>query len=651
MTAGRAARGWRGSGGRLAAALLSLGSLLACEVAAPPAEPPVEAPRCAPGELLDDVSPGGPACVPEECGVGPWGRLDRSAADIIYVAPWGEPLGLGTREQPLRSVQAAVERAAEADGGTILVAAGKYPEEVSVPRTRGGVRIRGRCQVMVTLDPGPEGRRTLAVGTRALLEVSGLTLHSRTSGEEFSWAVFVFARASLLAQDVAILGGRVGIEAIPFSEVAFEDSRLAGAGFYSVKASGVGRMTLLRSLIEGSSVGIRLWGGGGPVGATGELLVEDCSVRGHRGAALEVSGGAPAVVRRTDLIGNQQLGLEIVGRGDRRNAEIFVEDSRVTDTFPPSPGSYWGIAGVYEAELPVGFGGHGIEVSRWAHLVLRRTTIERAHGLALLASEGATVELYDSAILDTRENILPGSGQAIVARDGGEVYASGLVIEGSDGPGIYVLEGGRVEGSDVSLVENAFAGAVVFDGSLQLQDSEIRGSRPSGEHGGGAGVFAWAQPESKPPRVSLERVTLDDNPRGGLYLRGPGSYSVVDSTISEVRGGPYTAGVFASEGVGAWEDGAPVRGLQVAESLFEGLDGDGVLLDASSATLSGGSFSDLGGEPLYQQRCSDVEPPVVTATPDADPACRASPRPTDPKLEYHTIIVEIELEDGPGGGG
>jgi len=128
---------------------------------------------CPTGEVLD-----GETCVPEACGVGTWGDLPVDG-DTVYVAAGGT--GDGTVEQPLGSIQAALDLAGEQGGGLVAVAAGRYLETLSMGKDHDGVTLAGRCRELVTID-GSEGEEVPAVevvgenGRRPEVQIQGVTV-------------------------------------------------------------------------------------------------------------------------------------------------------------------------------------------------------------------------------------------------------------------------------------------------------------------------------------------------------------------------------------------------------------------------------------------------------------------------------------------
>ncbi len=127
--------------------LLSL--LLACSGSAPSSpSPSAETPGCDEGELHD-----GETCVPEACGMTPWGDVEGT----IFVDEAAAEGGDGTEAAPFQTIGAAVAVAGTDD--VVAVAAGTYKEKLAL--TDRDLTLAGRCSALVTLqDPGSSGGGT-----------------------------------------------------------------------------------------------------------------------------------------------------------------------------------------------------------------------------------------------------------------------------------------------------------------------------------------------------------------------------------------------------------------------------------------------------------------------------------------------------------
>ena len=127
--------------------------LLACTE---PSPTPVEEVPCAEGELLD-----GESCVPEACGLGPWGDLALTDT-TIYVD--GVTDGDGSMDAPFRTIQQGADAAYLQGGGDVAIAAGTYVENVVLDSHHVDVNLMGRCRALVVVDGSGTGRDGLLRG-------------------------------------------------------------------------------------------------------------------------------------------------------------------------------------------------------------------------------------------------------------------------------------------------------------------------------------------------------------------------------------------------------------------------------------------------------------------------------------------------------
>jgi hypothetical protein len=293
---------------------------------------------------------------------------------------------------------------------------------------------------------------------------------------------------------------------------------------------------------------------------------------------------------------------------------------------------------------PEDHAGRGIAVATGAHLFASRVLVSDSRQLGVgFSGEGATGELVDCRVTGTVPASEPGGGNGLVVESGAAVLATGLEVVGNAAPGVVVQADGVLELHDALLEDNGFAGAVSLDGGqLTMIGGEVRSTRQSWDSGGGVGVFSWDV--EQPSVVDVEGVVFEDLPGPGLYLRGAGSYRVVDSTFAHGGGPGVPGGVFAGEGVTRRSE-ADGAGLLVEGNSFSSLGGDALLLDASSATVADNGYEDVVGLDVYVQRCAEVLPPLVDGADAAEPWCQSVAWETAPLLEYAIYLYETGLEE------
>jgi len=179
-----------------------------------------------------------------------------------------------------------------------------------------------------------------------------------------------------------------------------------------------------------------------------------------------------------------------------------------------------------------------------------------------------------------------------------------------------------------------------------LDGGSLSNNRPAASDGGGVGVLTeWTQVGSWwSPEVTLTNLTLADNPLAGAYLNLNGSYQFDGCSFSNAQGilinGVLPAngnGIVALNQVGSWDGN---EGLLVQNSDFGGNAGVDLLLDDSSATLSGNTYT-AASQQVIQQDCTNAAPLDLQSDPADVLVCPAWDLPLAP-VAYR---VFLEAED------
>jgi hypothetical protein len=263
--------------------------------------------------------------------------------------------------------------------------------------------------------------------------------------------------------------------------------------------------------------------------------------------------------------------------------------------------------------------------------------------LSLLVSSGAVVQLVDVEIVDTLLGHQARGGASLGLQDAAVVEASRLSVHDSAGPGAFVTAGSSLSCSDCTFRDTDFAGLVVLDGELPLQDGSVSASRPGPSIGGGVGILCWHPPElGTGPVLRVEGTHLDGHAGPAVYLRGRGSYSLSGVHITGSAMLPGVPGaVLAMEGVEPWNE-ATGAGLHLEDVGFSGLPGDAILLDASSGTFEGLVFDDVAGYELRLQHCDGVEPPIDSGLLESND-CAGPLLLLDPPLWFAPAVEVIDV--------
>ena len=116
------------------------------------------APDCPEGDCEEEGCPEGQhldadgvTCVPEECGVGPWGNIDLEGygGPVIHVAPFGSADGDGSVQRPLDSISSALAMAGSLEAPLVAVAAGTWEGFFPIS---GELELEGRCPALTMID-------------------------------------------------------------------------------------------------------------------------------------------------------------------------------------------------------------------------------------------------------------------------------------------------------------------------------------------------------------------------------------------------------------------------------------------------------------------------------------------------------------------
>lgn len=240
----------------------------------------------------------------------------------IYVAPSGNDNNSGTIDQPLKTIQAAVDRAKPGD--TVYIRDGTYVEAVSITQS-------GNSENLITVKAYPgekpviDGRAGVDCLNCGLPDATLARTDSKT-GRAFNWAPLVGIQG-----DYIILEGFVVKRSIGRGIVVWRnDSKLSGVTLKN------------NQILDSRNAGILLEGN------TENVLIEN-NVIWHSGSyapwvdgrsaseldwpgALSVKGGNYVTVRENTIFENWAEGILIdTNSGNSKN--IIVEDNVVYDNF------------------------------------------------------------------------------------------------------------------------------------------------------------------------------------------------------------------------------------------------------------------------------------------------------------------------------
>ncbi len=575
---------------------------------------------CASG-FIDD----GGRCVPAACGTGTWGDLPVDEATVYVDAAVAEG-GDGSSDAPLTSIQSALDLAGSHGGGPVVVAAGSYPEVLTLGTQHADVQLAGRCRELVIVDAtaGDESTAGITVNTgHSEVRVSGLTVQGSPylgvlvpSGtlrladarvEESAWfglaaysgnpmapAVLDVERSDVVAATgLGILVQDDGTE-VRLLDVTVRDTRpdSAGDGGYGVLVKAGGLLEAEScSLWDNAECGLGASGEGSRV-ALWDSAVGDTrgGADGRSGYGISVEGAATLTAEGCVLAGNASVGIRAMGAG----TVVALAGSTVRGT----------------TASPSGDQGHGVQINDGAVLELCDCELVGNRGTGILAfDEGTAVAISNTVVRDTLPSEGDFLGFGIDVYGGASLWADGCVIRGNTALGVAVFDAGTevtllrtvVEDTrPIAGVESGFGVQVTQGASLvaedcgiigntsvglqlghpgtevQLRGSTIRDTSPDAVGLGGYGISAQAGAS-----LMVEDCLLASNHGAGLVAYEPGTLAVVsDSTVAD------TIAAWGAEGMVAIGVGAQLGATVVGHGLeARGNEGPGVRAVSAGSRL------------------------------------------------------------------
>jgi len=306
-------------------------------------------------------------------------------------------------------------------------------------------------------------------------------------------------------------------------------------------------------------------------------------VEADEGSVLEITGG--------EIRGNRTAGVLVA------TSAATLSGVEIRNTRPDEDGHY----------------GRGISAKDRSAVTIEDCLLEENHNIGIFVID-TVATLSNVEVQQTRRTVLGTMAMGVVAQDDTTLSATDLVVSDTEGPGLYTVHRATLDCDQCTLTANALAGAVSKSGGvLELSDSTISSIVPwQGE--GGVGILVSDSDSSLYPEQSLTVIdsTITNNALGAVYLKGPGDYTLIDSTLQGGTGSDTSAGawrhgdaLFATWG----EEGSIDADQLVLEgNTISQSSGAGIFLDGSSATLAGNLYQDNAVD-LLQQTCD------ITTTP------------------------------------
>ena len=468
----------------------------------------------------------------------------------------------------------------------VAVAAGNYVENLLLTRDHDGVHLAGRCRELVVLDAS-EGEE----------DESGIRAEAGVLGDTEWWV------------------SGIKVTGAPYLGIWLDSGLLEAT-----------RIALVGNLVFGASA----------FGASSEMVLSDTEIldtqplpNGTYGRGLNVQEGARLEAYSCLVSGNTEIGIFAAG-----DAEVVLRNVEVRDTHFQQ----------------VGAGGCGIGVQEGARLEAYSCLVSGNADVGILASHDAEVVLRDVEVRDTGQTHSTTVATGVGSQEDAELLATDLLVSETEGLGIFATTSGSLSCSGCDLLGNTFAGALAWGGgAIDLSNTTISGTRPDANEGGGIGIYASDRRADShgPPSLTLDAVTIEDQPYAALWLDGDGSYSISGSTLVggygmeiEYPDGTvalkYGDGVVALGGISIWDGSG---GLLLESTEIRDATRSGVLLDASSATLSHNTFTNNGTDLIWRNHADTPAPIGIDDIPIVDD-CPVFNHHI-PELEFNLYLEEI----------
>ncbi|MCB9761747.1 MAG: hypothetical protein H6739_18030 [Alphaproteobacteria bacterium] len=562
---------------------------------------------CGEGELLDRG-----VCVPEECGLGPWGNLE-GGDDAVWVLAGAEG-GDGTKERPLGSIQAGIDQVEGNGGGRVLVGEGTYGEQLIID-VKFALSVEGRCSAASTVSVGESadvGSVRLGGLPGRRVAFSGVTVRGGVGG------VWVKG-GDVELQDVAIVGTRFfGLLVAQMGTVnttaALRHVRVADVSNEEdfVEEVGAGIMVYPGVEVELEDVSVTGAMGFGIGIHAAEARLEDVKIADVTEGSLGIGAGGLVI---TD-------GALVTGRGvhveDVANTGVWVFGQSPEMPVPPGPSVFdiqdLEIRGVHVLEFYHQYErAKGVHVSCGGAMYAADLEVSGVEGIAAgvsgTCSEEALLEMSDYLIEHDASAIWVYGPDAVMDARGGTIKNIG---GGGDEEDVYriaalmVFDGASAEFDELSVEDVFFAGMIVTDDATELTMSRVSVVGVEPGFGGEGGRGLHAQDRSV---VNLFDVSVSDVQDVGVAVHIGADVSADGLYVEDVHRLP---GQLASVGV-AVQRSSSFSGRDVQISGVEGpgavvlsgsefacrdlrvadVEGVGFFVQGASATLTGAG--ELGG--------------------------------------------------------
>ena len=381
------------------------------------------------------------------------------------------------------------------------------------------------------------------------------------------------------------------------------DSQIEDSHYRGLLASGDGTsVDLTRSDVRGTRPAANAalsWDVSGvEVNQRAELTGSDCRIEDNEGRGVKVVSSAHLDLNACDITGSLEGGLSVGGAALLGlGATARLTGGEVSGTDPSA-----------------GVDGRGVAVHRGGRLVATGTRIADNWNFGLTVSD-ASVDLTDVTVSDTHRSLGFPFAAGVVLQGQESSVAEGLVVESSDGLGLWSRFGHSTTCTDCDLIGNSGAGAAVQAGELILEDCTISATGRDPGVGGGVGVWAEGAVFGG-SQLEMSGCLVQGQTLAAIYIDGRGRYELCGNEFAGGEGFEWAPGiVLGTEAVvvtGGVRALGAAGGLALRDNLVRDSGSTGVLLDGSAASLFNNVYDNPAAEAVdvVQQACDlpGVEP-------------------------------------------
>ncbi len=451
-------------------------------------------------------------------------------ATVVHVRAGADPVGAdGSIARPLASIAAGIGAAGA--GGWVLVAAGTYRESVAPAMD---THVIGVCAASVRIEPV----------TGAGLRVAGV-------------------RAEL--RGVSIAGGDNGVHADGAADVRVESVVVDGARGTSLLAAGAGTRLAGSDLVvrNGATNAAGNLGWGMAVLPGARVDVSRSVLVANRGVGVVVTGTTTSLALSTSVIRDTAAGNDVAGRGlvvqvgaVARVDGCVIDNNRDYGLAVTAAGSMCTATDVVVRATQArrdGTTGVGIVADNGSTLRAVRTLVDGNAAAGVVVRRGASVELQNSMVRDTRGQPDGGLGLGIDVNAAGRATVRATIVTNNRLFGVSSQGAGSEVTVDDSRVEHTAAGTSIVTSGLYAL--------------GGA-------------RLTASRTLVSENTEFGAFADGSGTSLVIREAW--VRRTAPTIRTFS--GVGIQVQG--MAELTLASSVLDGNHAAGVAVTNATAQVS-----------------------------------------------------------------